>query len=117
MWDGKERRKNNRDTQDLTKAILTANANFTGYHKDIKYLKEGIDTIKTDVKEHCQELKDLNNKVDTLPCNGHLEKIKGLGKTVDWNKKWIYGIVITIGLGGILTSLFLWGPRLLAAIK
>lgn len=97
MWDGRERRKNNRDTQVLTKAILTANANFTGYHKDINYLKEGIDEIKTNAKDHTKEMKELTAKVADLPCNGQIEKIKGLKGRVDW-LYFAFVIVVVVGI-------------------
>ena len=117
MWDGKDRRKNNRDTADLTKAITACNANLTGFNTNIDYLKLGQDEIKKDVKLHTKELKELNSKVDTLPCNGHIAKIDGLKTSVSLNSKWIYGIVITVGLSGIGAALVLWGPKLLASVN
>lgn len=97
MWDGKtERRKKNRETAVLTKAILTANANFTGYHKDIGYLKDGIDEIKADGRLHTQEIKQLHTKFDRLPC-------KTLKERINWavlSIKVLWGVIIISGLIG-----------------
>jgi len=100
MWDGKERRKNNRDTANLTKAILTANANFTGYHKDISYLKDGIDRIEGNVKTHTQEFKELHIKFDRLPCKTMKERINWVTLSV----KVLWGVLI---VGGLIKGILL----------
>ncbi len=111
IWDGKDRRKNNRETQVLTKAILTANANFTGYHKDMEYLKKGQDDIKAEGKLHTQEIKSLNTQVA-----GILPQVKNNRNGVKDNRVWIRSIVIIVG-GGILIALVSLIPKLLAEIK
>jgi len=93
------------DTDKIKLEIFTA-LNSYGLQSiatDINYLKKGIDGIRADVKSAVEEAKALRSTVDTLPCNTHIEKIKGLSLSVDRAWTWIKIIVLGVLTGGAMT--------------
>jgi len=58
-----------------------------------KYLDERFDKLENETRE-------MHDAVLKLPCQVHIEKIKGLSVSIDRSWKFIYGIIISVVLSG-----------------
>ena len=77
------------DTERIKLEILTCNTKMDSFKELLEEKFINIHTRLDEIREDIKPIKDL-------PCNGHFERMKGLGKSLD--RVWLfYGIIIAGG--------------------